>query len=143
MSQFRELAQALMNPQLDSHFGETVYVKGMATRPNFPASPDPARPPVAAVAIFTWKAAYTGAPPPRDQGERRIPWHADRAAPPEISTRIPQFSFAAPCAPTMKRGDQILRRSGELFEVTSVAPDGVSRLIVSCVQLGVPNARDQ
>ena len=140
LSYFRQFAQSRMNPVLDSYLGETVSIKPMLTRPNYPATRDPARPMVEATAIFQWRSSMTGRPTPDDRDTQ--PLHSRKAGPIDVASRIPQFSFATP-APMLRRGDQILRDSGELFEVTSTLPDGVARVLVPCVQLGVANGDNQ
>jgi len=144
VSYFRNLVQSRMSPVLDENFGEVVWIRFMHTKPNFPPSPDPARPPVEAVAVFQWRSAFTGGRTPDDRDVRRVPWHAGDKSAPEIATRVPQFSFSAPCAPVLKRGDRIKRCvDGTEFEVTAVLPDGAARILVQVVQLGVANAGNQ
>ena len=55
-----------------------------------------------------------------------------------VETRKPIFSFSRDALPwAIERGDVIERTcSGEKFEVTNIAPDGVSRITVEVVQLG-------
>jgi hypothetical protein len=79
MSLFRQLAQSRMNPALDSHFGEVVHVRGMRTRPNFPAERDPEREIVEAVAIFADRAALWGGNAPDNAGKRRVPFERERS----------------------------------------------------------------
>ena len=140
LSYFRQFAQSRMNPVLDSYLGETVTIKPMIARPNYSPVRDPARPMLEATAIFEWRSTMTGRPTPDDRDTQSF--HSRKAGPIDVASRIPQFSFSTP-APTLRRGDQIMRDDGELFEVTSATPDGVARVLVPCVQLGVPNGNNQ
>jgi len=137
---FRQIAQSAMNPALDSTFGETVLYVPMRNVPNGSPMPDPARPSVEAVAVFSWKAdmAFAG----RDKADHKGQPRRDLDGPISVQTRKPVFSFAAPCAPSpMRRGDHIVRScaDGTRWEITHKAGDGTARIEVHVVQVGLSN----
>ena len=143
MSYFRQLMQSRVSPTLDATFGEVVFVKGMVTRPNYPAERDASRPIVEAVAIFTDRAALWGGNAPDNVGKRRVPFQRDHDMPaPEVVTSTPQFSFAYP-APVLKRGDLIWRSEERtVWQVTAVYPDKVARVLVTVNEMGVASQAD-
>ena len=60
---------------------------------------------------------------------------------PVVSTRAPRFEFELQhgLPYQLAQGFWITRAcNGEKFEITDVRPDSVSRIICTCVQLGVP-----
>lgn len=139
MSYFRQVAQAALNPSLDSIMGETVTVQPMRTRANFPAERDPSRPTVAAVAIFANPSAYAFGEAPSHHGRLR----RDDSGFTPIVTGTPSFSFAAGAAPGLRRGDRIYRHvDSTLYEIKAVKPDGVARIVADVTELGLANQGD-
>lgn len=118
---------------IDESMGEVVTVTPIdanASRPNFPAAMLPGQS-VQAVAVFTSVAKTVLG----SSNGKRV---AGFELAPLVSTSDPAFSFAYNAVPfSLSQGVRIvLCRTGELFEVKDVKPDGVSRIVCTVVQLG-------
>jgi hypothetical protein len=114
---------------IDDTMGELVTVTP-ATVPaiNFPSVPDPSKA-VTVMAVFTSKSRLIA------MGEGKAGGHTIS---PLIETSEPIFQFGYGVLPFPLRQPYRITRlcSGETFEVTSVKPDGVSRIVANVVQLG-------
>jgi hypothetical protein len=117
---------------VDDTMGEMVTVTpATAPAPNFPSVADPSRS-VTVVAAFMSKAKTIL----MGEGGKIGGGHS---LSPLIETSEPVFSFGYNVLPFPIRQSYRITRlcSGETFEVTNVKPDGVSRIVVHVVQLGV------
>ena len=115
---------------IDETMGELVTVTPAASpAPNFPAVSDPARA-VTVTAVFTRKAENA-------LGGSRV--HGGQTITPLVSTSKPVFQFGYNTLPFPIRQNYRIKllRTGELFEVTDVKADGVSRITVDVNQLGI------
>lgn len=131
-SKFREAMQAEVATAIDEEMGEPVIVtpvNGAASQPNFPKIMLPGQA-VQVIAVFTSVADELALSPVRDKG------HTPGGV--RVSTSKPAFSFRYGVLPfECHHGMQIrLCRTGEVFEVKSVAPDAVSRIVCEVVQMG-------
>ena len=120
----------------DELMGEIVTVAAMSIRPNFAPENSMATGAHAnVVAIFTWvsETAFTS------NDAKRISHAKDiETVAPFMTTRKPRFSFAVNVLPfPILRGYRISRcADGTYWDVTSVKPDGASRIECAVVQLG-------
>ena len=135
MSTWKEAMAYEVASAIDDEFGETVTIKPMVSKPNYGQVPDRARPPLTLTAVFTWKSAYATE---LHNEHARFPM----TPPPgsvSVMSRKPVFSFSRVNLPySLKHGDIIERCcSGELFELHSIKPDGVSRIECTAHQLGL------
>lgn len=115
---------------IDDTMGELVTVTPASVpATNFPSVADPSKA-VTVTAVFTSKAKtiIMG-------GEGKTGGHS---VSPLVETSEPIFQFGYGVVPFPLRQPYRITRlcSGETFEITSVKPDGVSRIIVNVVQLG-------
>ena len=113
---------------IDDTFGEQVTVTPCCRRPNFQPAPQPEHA-IALLAVFSWRAKMifklnSGT----NAGQEGL-----------AESREPIFSFSRAALPwAFALGDQITRDcDGAMFEIKTVAPDGVSRIVAACVQLGL------
>jgi hypothetical protein len=116
---------------VDDTMGELVLVTpATPPKPNFPSIAEPSKA-VTVVATFMSKAKtiIMGT-------EGKIGGHS---VSPLVETSEPVFSFGYGVLPFPIRQSYRITRlcSGEVFEVTNVKPDSVSRICVHVVQLGV------
>jgi len=114
---------------IDDAMGELVTVTPTRSGGvNFPSIPEPDKS-VTVTAVFTRK-------PESAFGASRT--HGGQTVSPLISTSKPVFQFGYSVLPfAIRQYYRItLLRTGELFEVTDVKDDGVSRLTVDVNQLG-------
>lgn len=118
---------AEVSAAIDEAFGETVILRPQVTRPNYPQSPDPARPVATMLATFVNQSMVAN-----QQGKSGVRFE------PLTQTRNPQFTFNRfVLGYSIQRGDMIERScDGTLWEVTAVKPDGFSRIVIDVVQLG-------
>ena len=135
--QFADTFRAAMQEcaaAIDDVMGEAVTLIPVISRPDFPTEPhyDSA---AQVVAVFTWIAetAFSTADAKRVSHSRDLDITA-----PLATTRKPRFSFNACTLPfAIVRGYRIERCVDQtLWEITSVRPDGASRIEVHVVQLG-------
>lgn len=115
---------------IDECFAECVRVIPVEPGPaNFPGTPQPDTA-VSATAVFLSPAMSIRMNTDRGREYGR--------SVPIISTSKPTFSFSYGALPwTLYQGYQImLPRTGEIFEVTDVQPDGVSRIVAQVTQVG-------
>ncbi|MCK1611045.1 MULTISPECIES: hypothetical protein [unclassified Bradyrhizobium] len=119
---------------IDETMGELVSVTPYVgtPRPNFPAVPDPARA-VTVTAVFTNKAKSV------IMGENSGRIASGHSISPIVSTSEPIFSFGYGVLPfPLMQGYRIMRLCNRaLYEVTDAKPDGVSRIEVKVVRLGI------
>ncbi|MGY4289156.1 hypothetical protein ACVWXO_008376 [Bradyrhizobium sp. LM2.7] len=119
---------------IDETMGELVTVTPFVGTPvpNFPAVPDPARA-VTVTAVFMNKAKSV------IMGENSGRIASGHSISPIVSTSEPCFSFGYGSLPfSPMQGFRIMRLCNRaLYEVTDAKPDGVSRIEVKVVQLGV------
>ena len=118
----------------DELMGEIVTVQQVSIKPNFPGVVTNA-PPVNVVAIFKWMSE-TGF---STNDSKRISQSRDgEVMAPLITTRKPRFSFKANTLPwPILRGYRITRCVDQtIWDVTSVKPDGATRIDVAVVELG-------
>lgn len=119
---------------IDESMGELVQVTPYVgtPRPNFPAVPDPARA-VTVTAVFTNKARSI------IMGENNGRIASGHSVSPIVSTSEPIFSFGyGVLSFPLMQGYRIMRLCNRaLFEITDVKPDGVSRIEVKVVRLGI------
>ena len=113
---------------IDQTFGELVTVTPADRRPNYQAEPQPEHA-VELQAVFSWRSKTIFKP---NKGTSLGNGDAF------IESREPIFGFSRDALPwALRAGDIIARHcDGTEFEITTVAPDGVSRVTVNCVQLG-------
>ncbi len=113
--------------EIASTFGEALLLIPCDRRPNFQAKPDPSRG-VQIQGVFTWRSKMVFKLNAGDSS--RQSGLAD--------SREPVASFPRDALPwSINLGDQVERLcSGELFEVKSVEPDGVSMTTLRLLQLG-------
>jgi hypothetical protein len=135
---FQESWQAGMldvSAAIDEVMGECVTVIPVTVpAPNFQGIADESRA-VTATAVFTHKAetVIMGGNHGRDSGRVSVS--------PLVSTSKPVFSFGYGVLPfPLLQGYRIERCNGDLYEVTDVKPDGVSRIDVSVNQMGKERA---
>jgi hypothetical protein len=97
---------------------------------NFPSVADPSKA-VTVTAVFTSKAKTI-----LMGSEGKLGGHS---VSPLIETSEPIFTFGYSVLPFPLRQSYRITRlcSGETFEVTNMKPDGVSRIVVNVVQLGM------
>jgi hypothetical protein len=119
---------------IDETQGELVTITpASAPRPNFPSVADPSRS-VTVTGVFKNKARtiIMGS-------EGKIGGHS---LSPLVETSEPVFEFGYGVLPyPLQQGYRITRCcNGATYEVTNVKPDGVSRICVRVVQLGVPSS---
>ena len=115
---------------IDDTMGEPVTVTPTRLdKPNFPRIPQPDLA-VTATAVFSNK--------PKAVLGGRDYQHGGMSITPLISTSEPTFSFGYGVLPwPLLQGYRItLHRTGEVFEVKDVKPDGVSRIIAPVAELG-------
>jgi hypothetical protein len=119
---------------IDESMGELVTVTPHVgtPRPNFPAMPDPARA-VTVTAVFTNRAKSV------IMGENSGRIASGHSVSPIVSTSEPIFSFGYGVLPfPLMQGYRIMRLCNRaLYEVRDAKPDGVSRIEVNVVQLGL------
>jgi hypothetical protein len=120
---------------IDETMGELVEVTPIdsaATKPNFSAvmRPDKA---VRAIAVFTSTPTHVFGKPSGGK------YAGSYEVAPLITTSKPVFSFAYGALPFPLRQHCRIERccSGELFEITDIQPDGVSRIACTVVRLGL------
>jgi hypothetical protein len=116
---------------IDDTMGELVTVTPAdVQKVNFPSVPDSSRS-VTVVAVFTSKAKTI-----LMGSEGKLGGHS---VSPLVETSEPIFTFGYGVVPFPLRQSYRITRlcSGETFEVTNVKPDGVSRICVHVVQLGM------
>jgi hypothetical protein len=118
---------------IDDTMGELVTMTPASpSKPNFPAVPDPSR-------AVTVTAAFTNRAKDVIMGDSVGRMSSGHSISPIVSTSEPIFSFASealPFAPT--QGCRITRLcNGEVYEVKDMKPDGVARIVVPVVLLGV------
>jgi hypothetical protein len=120
---------------INDMMGERVIVTPTTSKPNFPpiAQIDKA---VEVVAAFTWvsETIFGGS---GGGGRQRGSGGIDVMLP--VQSRKPLFSFKADTLPfPLHAGFRIQRcADASLWEITTVKPDGVSRVAVEVVQLGL------
>jgi hypothetical protein len=136
MSSFRALAQGLLSPAIDTAFGEMLTLCPQVVRPNFAPQPDAKRPVKTVAGSFSWKGDMSlGEGENRDHRNRHTKNTEDAL---RVISRRPLFSFAVRNLPyALRQGDQIWRSDQTGFEVTKALPDGVHRVEVHCVRLGL------
>lgn len=118
---------------IDDSMGELVEVTphNGTPVPNFPVVPDPARA-VVVTAVFTNKAKSV------IMGENNGRIASGHSISPIVSTSEPIFSFGYGALPfPLLQGYRIMRCNRDLYEITDVRPDGVSRIEVMVKQLGI------
>lgn len=119
---------------IDESMGELVEVTPYigTPRPNFPTVPDPARA-IRATAVFINKAKSV------IMGENNGRIASGHSISPIVSTSEPIFSFGYGALPfPLMQGYRITRLCNRaLYEITDVKPDGVSRIEVKVVRLGL------
>ncbi|MDR6304674.1 hypothetical protein GGQ85_002386 [Nitrobacter vulgaris] len=123
---YREVMQSEVSAAIDDVFGERVTV--IPAKPpavNFQAIADHSRA-VTVTAVFTQRPKTTigGGSHGGSRGNIQVS--------PLISTSEPIFSFGYGVLPwPLMQGYQIKRCNGDLYEVTDIKPDGVSRIDVN------------
>lgn len=119
---------------IDESMGELVEVTphNGTPAPNFPAMPDPSRA-VTVTAVFTNKAKSV------IMGENNGRIASGHSISPIVSTSEPIFSFGYGVLPfPLMQGYRIMRLCNRaLYEVRDAKPDGVSRIEVNVLQLGL------
>jgi len=117
-----------VSAEIDESFGEPVKIIPCDKRPNFQPQPQPEHA-VDAVAVFGWRSKMIFKPNSGTAMQTQEPF---------IETRVPVFGFSRNALPWALRQGDIIERlcSGEQFEVKTVEPDGVSRIVYPCLQLG-------
>lgn len=118
---------------IDDSFGELVVVTpATAPKPNFPTVPEPSRA-VTVTAVFQNKAKDV------IMGENSGRMSGGHSISPIVSTSEPFFSFANDALPfSLRQGYRITRLcGGATYEAKDVQPDGVARIVVPVVQLGI------
>jgi hypothetical protein len=119
---------------IDELMGERVILTPMIRKPNYQPQPERDKE-IEVVAAFTWvsKTSFSGA------GNGKIHGSGGTAFMLPVESRKPLFSFKANYLPfPLFRGYWIQRCvDASLWEVTVVKPDGVSRMAVEVVQLGL------
>ena len=135
MSAFADIYRGYMAEcadAIDDLMGERVIVFPMEGKPNFQKTPISGKE-IETVAAFTWisKTVFGG------KGKAYGSGGADFMLP--VESREPRFSFNVNNLPwPILRGYQIQRRvDATLWDVTTAKPDGVSRICVEVVQLGL------
>lgn len=119
---------------IDDSFGELVVVTPVTTaKPNFPTIPDTTSA-VTVTAVFQNKAKDV------IMGENAGRMSGGHSISPIVSTSEPVFSFANDALPfPLRQGYRITRLcNGATYEAKDVQPDGVARIVVPVVQLGIP-----
>lgn len=120
-----------VSADIDDEFGEPIVITPCTARPNFQAEPDPSRPPYAVKGVF------------RNRSATGLGQHAGV----KVDSRRPQVSFDINCLRyPLEQGTRVQRGRKtigfvfslgcDMFEVTSVEPDGVSRVVCHLNQLG-------
>jgi hypothetical protein len=132
---WRQTMRDEVSAAIDESFGECVTVTPVnVPSPNFQSIPDESRA-ATVVAVFTHKAetAIMGGNHGRDSGRVSVS--------PLVSTSKPAFSFGYGVLPfRLLQGYRIERCNGDVYEITDVKPDGVSRIEVSVNQMGKERA---
>ena len=115
---------------IDDAFGECVIVTPTVFRPNHQPMPDASQA-FQTIATFTWRSKIVFK---QNSGAMLQQQEA------LIETRAPVFSFSRHNLPmSLQHLWQVTRLSdGNVFEISSVEPDGVSRILVQTKQLGRP-----
>ena len=118
---------------INEAFGETLTIIPCDRQPNYEPQPhlDHA---VTLTGVFSYRSVAV-----LDTGHGVVRrGHSPQAI---VESRKPYARFAHRDLPWgLQQGDRIERCcSGEVFEVTSVQPDGVSSITVDLVQLGLPS----
>jgi hypothetical protein len=112
---------------IDDEFGEAFMILPMLPNANKVATPDPGIEAFQAIGVFSWRAAMA-----RQGGTNQL-------FEPALISRKPIASFSAKCLPCSLRRQWRIQRlefGDELFEITGVFPDGVSRVDCHLTQLG-------
>ncbi|WP_166146180.1 hypothetical protein [Methylosinus sp. RM1] len=119
---FRQLMNMVVEPGHNEHFGETFEIQRCVFRPNRQSQPD-GSPPIVANGIW-------------DEEPHLSMVGGEESG---VMSTDPQVSFAHRDLPVpLNRGDQIRRMSDDvLYEITAVKPDGMSRIFVDVVRLGL------
>jgi hypothetical protein len=125
--------------EIDATMGECVIVTPVDyanSEVNFPKQMLPG-----SAVIVT--AVYTETPTHALGKPSRMKYGSGYEGAPLVTTRKPGFSFAFGAVPfALGQGCRIERRcSGEIFEITDVKSDGVSRIECNVVQLGRQRAK--
>jgi hypothetical protein len=119
---------------IDDTMGELVTITPTtAHKANFPGVPDPSKA-VDVVATFMNKAKTVI----MGSSEGKLGGHS---VSPLVETSEPIFDFGYGVLPyPLRQTYRITRRcNGATYEVVSIKPDGVSRILVKVVQLGRPS----
>ena len=125
-SVFREAAADMANAIADT-MGECITITPMASVPNFPSAPDPARKTINVTGVYTHKPVYAFS----DKHSQRASGARDVDLAPLISTQQPRFCVRLCELPwPVRRQDVItLIRTGERYEVTEVQPDSIGNML--------------
>ncbi|MEH2476190.1 hypothetical protein V1281_002640 [Nitrobacteraceae bacterium AZCC 2161] len=119
---------------IDDLMGERVILTPTIRRPNYQPEPETSKA-VEVIAVFTWVSEMSlgGS----GKGKTYGSGGTDFVLP--VQSRKPLFSFKANYLPfPIQRGFRIQRCvDASLWDVTDVKPDGVSRIAVDVVQLGL------
>ncbi|MCW2284910.1 hypothetical protein M2323_002736 [Rhodoblastus acidophilus] len=116
-----------VSASIDQEFGEVVTIIPCKMRPNFRPQPleDHA---VTLMAVFSWRSLMV----------LKINSGTTTRADPMAESRKPVFSFSREALPWALNSGDLIRRecSGDVFEITGVEPDGVSRIVARTTQMG-------
>lgn len=139
-SMFRDAASDMASA-INETMGETVTVFPYAAKPNYSPVPDASRPAFSVAMVFTHKSemAFSDKSAYRPSGSRET----DVAI--AIQTRRPVFSVKACDLPYPLRQKDRLQRCWDKteWEITSVKPDGISRIEIDVVQSGRTSQLDR
>jgi hypothetical protein len=116
--------------EIVSTFGEPLRITPCNRRPNYQPQPDPSHA-VDVQGVFSWRAKV--------EYKQNAGTSSGQDA--WVETREPIASFPRAALPwAVNIGDQVERLcDGNMFQVKSVEPDGVSMIVLKLLQLGRPS----
>lgn len=123
---------AAASAKIDALFGEALVITPCYQVPNYPAVPY-LKESIEVQGVFSYKADFA-----LNTGDS---FNHRRGGGGVVETRKPIASFSRAQTPWMlEHGDQIARLcDGSLFEIISIEPDGVARIVCNLNQLGRAN----
>ena len=132
-SQFRE-AMSDAADAINATMGEYVTVTPYSAKPNFPSASDTTLPAFDIVMVFRNRASVAF----DSKGSKRSSNKHDIELAQMIRTSVPTFSVKTCELPFPLRQHYRIQRcaTGDLYEITDLKADGVSRIECDVVQLG-------
>ena len=123
-----------MADAINDTMGERITVTPYVAKPNFPAAPDATLPAFDIVAVFRNRASVAF----DSKGSKRVSNRHDIDVAQLIRTSTPTLSFKTCELPFPLRQHYRIQRcaTGDVFEITDIKPDGVSRIEADVVMLG-------